>query len=767
MKTSDYGVERAGPFIIEHHGNQVVMHNPMTMEEHAEFTEKWRERVEELRTSTIPQRVAELEELLSKHEALETLAQVAAHNTFQDPETYKEYEQTTEFANVEYLACLLAKRPYDADAPPPTGEHLAEVQRRVEELLRLQTQVFMAPGADTPPSAAEEVQLLTRLFGLVVRGPAYPHHLADTLKGLFQPLAQPMREELGFTVDDALACYEALGEVLNTRLRQRVRELKKSKAEVRRLAKDYRRSGKSQRGNCPPEIAGLARLGDRRLERELRKRARALATADMRAVFCFTPEDLAQLAGIEQERVQAFLDLVVLDFGTVPPEFTEPSATHPLQKRPVLRVGSVLLCPVVEMLIWNLQSIIEAELLNRPMLKERYLRSRARYLENKSLEHVSAIFEHAQVHRRLRYQPVTPGDPPESELDGLVLYDDKLFIIESKSSPRSDPARRGAPRSIEDEVRSVIVEATEQARRAKRYIDAVDIPEFTDERGQVVCIDKQRVQQTFLIVTTLGDFDVYASRMHLLRDMGLLGEGDFAWGVYINDLRIISEHVEFPAEFVHYLRRRLRLNEQKHIVASGELDWFGYYLKQGLVFPDLPDNHLLQLGSFTTAFDDYYFYEMGLRKAKVDKARQPIPKEIRAIIDIMEQEHPEGYSEAVCLLLDWGEDARKKLAHQIREMNRRTLKTGAGHDLSGVSEEGSCGVTYMTAGREGREHFAQKLQAYCAAKKYQMKCDRWLGIGNHVLYSEVANVFVYLGDPWTPDKDLETLVTRLLGGGAG
>lgn len=487
----------------------------------------------------------------------------------------------------------------------------------------------------------------------------------------------------------------------------------------------------------------------------------------MRAVFAFTPEDLAQLAGVEQERVRAFLNLVVLDFGTVPREFTEPSATHPLQKRPVLRAGGVLLCPVVEMLIWHLQTIIEAELLKRPMLKERYLRARGRYLEDKSLEYLGAIFRHAQVHRRLRYQPLTPGDPRESELDGLVLYDDKLFIIESKSRPRSDPAKRGAPRRIEYEIRSVIVEATEQARMAKRYIDAVDIPEFTDERGQVVRIDKQRVHQTFLVVTTLGDFDIYTSRMHLLRDMGLLGEGDFAWGVYINDLRIISEHIEFPAQFVHYLRRRLRLNEQERIFAHGELDWFGYYFSQGLLFPDLPDKHILQLGTFTTGFDDYYLYEMGVRKTKVAKVRQPIPKELRAIIDIMEQEHPEGYSEAVCLLLDWGGDARKKLARQIREMNRRTLKTGAGHDLSGVSKEGSCGVTYMTGGREDRERFAKKLEMYCVAKKYQMKCDRWLGIGNHVLHSGAANVFVYLGDPWTPDKDLETLVTELLGGGAG
>ena len=47
---------------------------------------------------------------------------------------------------------------------------------------------------------------------------------------------------------------------------------------------------------------------------------------------------------------------------------------------------------------------------------------------------------------------------------------------------------------------------------------------------------------------------------------------------------IIADFLDFPSQFIHYLRRRTRLNEVAKTYAHDEIDWFGHYLNKGLYF---------------------------------------------------------------------------------------------------------------------------------------------------------------------------------------
>lgn len=66
--------------------------------------------------------------------------------------------------------------------------------------------------------------------------------------------------------------------------------------------------------------------------------------------------------------------------------------------------------------------------------------------------------------------------------------------------------------------------------------------------------------------------------------MGLVDGIVWPWSVYINDLRVVSELLESPAEFLLYLDRRLEINNQKAISTVDELDYLGMFLKSGLYF---------------------------------------------------------------------------------------------------------------------------------------------------------------------------------------
>jgi hypothetical protein len=92
------------------------------------------------------------------------------------------------------------------------------------------------------------------------------------------------------------------------------------------------------------------------------------------------------------------------------------------------------------------------------------------------------------------------------------------------------------------------------------------------------------LERVHVIVPTLYQLADYGLHPTRLQALGLTG-GDDAWNVYINDLRIISETVRTPAEFLHYLVARARLPLGERIHAVDEIDaWGAYLLRQQ--FPD-------------------------------------------------------------------------------------------------------------------------------------------------------------------------------------
>ncbi len=73
-----------------------------------------------------------------------------------------------------------------------------------------------------------------------------------------------------------------------------------------------------------------------------------------------------------------------------------------------------------------------------------------------------------------------------------------------------------------------------------------------------------------------------------------------------------AEINEFPTQFIHYLTRRLRVNDFKKFYPGDELDWFWTLLLKGLYFEKderfAEPTHVMFDGSFSASFDDYYFY---------------------------------------------------------------------------------------------------------------------------------------------------------------
>lgn len=205
---------------------------------------------------------------------------------------------------------------------------------------------------------------------------------------------------------------------------------------------------------------------------------------------------------------------------------------------------------------------------------------------------------------------------------------------------------------------------------------------FVADSGSTVTVSKADFDRVFLITTTLEPLDVYTAALHRVADLGIFSEGQLPWAVHLLDLRIVADLLEFPAQFVHYLDRRLRLHSAKNVEAGDEMDWLGHYLSEGLSLEDLqrwPADRI-QLASYTTAMDDYFLYQAGQRKTPAPKPVQNMPREFRRVIEELEAERAHGYLNLVCELLDMAPDKRKsfaKFASKARKKLRREGNDGA------------------------------------------------------------------------------------------
>jgi hypothetical protein len=273
-------------------------------------------------------------------------------------------------------------------------------------------------------------------------------------------------------------------------------------------------------------------------------------------------------------------------------------------------------------------------------------------------------------------------------------------------------------------------------------------------------ISKDDFRRIILVTVTLEPLDTYNASLAHVAKAGILKEGELPWAVSLDVLRVIAEINEFPSQLIHYLTRRLQINLDADIETQDELDWFGYYLSKGLYFKGMKslkgDAAFVHIMSHTAPFDDYYFFEMGMRTKPVAKPVQPMPELMRKIILELESRHDSpGFSEAVMQLLDWGDETRKKfvqLFNRIRKMTRRDSGT---HDFTLVSTEDGAGITCFSSTPQGAEEAFSRLARYVEAKKYQQKCDMWLGLLTVVGENGLVHGFISGAFPWTYDEILE------------
>lgn len=692
---------------------------------------------------------------LALYDPLNLIAALSWHETMVDPETFKESEHEGAIFVVECASLLyLSGIPVSSSPRPITLEVLANIRAQIQPLYTIVTQKYGVLHGNFKHTPGDCGELLHRSLasGLMVRQPGYEHHQRQTLESLFNPSQDWMVANLGWTLTDLLTVEDAIRDITAERIRARFEQGQRQLPDIDNLYWKARRAGKV--GKSSPQ------------------RIRAGSNMAMYSwVLTFlgdcsgvTADDIVARTGLGLPVVSKLLGYFSLSLGSARIEYREPEPVHVLQERPLIERSGKFAYPFVGGLLAAAQRRIEADLKSSSTTTawDQYERNRAKYLEMETLKLLSSALRTDQVFEGLIYYPEEHGKKVKAELDGLVVFDRTLFLVEAKAGGWHLRSKKGEIGRFKGDVKSLIANAHQQGLRARDYLKTASSPVFYQGK-QAISVDFSRIKRVLLIATTLENMDPINSVLPSLVRSGLMKDDSLPWAISLDLLQVISEVNEFPSQLLHYLLSRQILASRPNIYAQDELDWFGLYLGRGLHFdgdPELAKASTVFIQSQSGMFDEYYAHKCGQRKTPAPSPTQPMPDLLRNIIHELDSspEH-EGRSEVVLQLLSWGDTSRMRIADDFETVRRQTAADGGLHDRTIADREH--GVTIFSCRLRDLESTLNQMQAYTFIKKYQQRAANWVGLLTVVDSPQLVAGYCYHDEPWEFDEKLELLAATL------
>ncbi len=324
------------------------------------------------------------------------------------------------------------------------------------------------------------------------------------------------------------------------------------------------------------------------------------------------------------------------------------------------------------------------------------------------------------------------------------------ICVEVKGRTIADPARRGDRARLATEIKAIFGGGARQARRLEQLISQ----NHGLWLGDGSWLDLAGIREVRSIVVGLDFFGPLAVALGDLKRAGMLREGGLPWIASLHDLEVISKVIERPAEFLLYLRRRADSGVATYFRGADELDLFMLFLEGGLYVEPDPEEVRLQhpaagsprsharkqhqrdarptvVGTRTDPLDAWMYWIEGTSPYETGKPAFNAHPAAREIVDFLADGRKPGWFRFGADLLGVAGTAQKKLGDSLRELVDKSRADDRWHSMA-CGYAGMWGYPMLFAGTKPRSHTrdeaVEKLRAYMAAKKQQIRSDRSLGL---------------------------------------
>ena len=378
---------------------------------------------------------------------------------------------------------------------------------------------------------------------------------------------------------------------------------------------------------------------------------------------------------------------------------------------------------------------------------------RGAFAEQFAARRLVGVFGHEHVHVNVNLHR---GKDIVGEVDVLVIYGDRLIIVQAKAKKLTIAARKGNDNKLEADFAAAIQDACDQGwtcankmlARGCRLVDAndseVELP--------------PSIKEVFLFSLVSEHYPALAFQAsHLLKYQTTDAiRPPFVMDVFLLDT--LTEMMTTPLRLLGYVKLRVALADK--LMSGHELTVLGYHLKKNLWLDDKYDCVMLE-DSIAQDLDA----AMMVRRDNQPGDDTPVGiltkmrgTRYESLINEIEARPNAATLELGFHLLSMDEDSCRNVHRVLEAITRQARVDGKRHDITLASSAPSCGVTFHCNPTQSPEAIAL-LETYCAKRKYRQCAEQWFGVS--VSPNGEVQFGVTLDFPWEASDEMDRLTANM------
>lgn len=697
----------------------------------------------------------ELRDVLSKYDPIKLISQMqltyllVPENEFHGEDSEKEeWLRKVEFLTGLYLSREYLRKPKAL----VDGKSLEEVEKALDRYFKSITTDILTSGSFDDSNEDKEIKSIlknAKIFSFYVRGESYQHQLRDILVDIYTVHNTWFKKSLGFTIEEALNISESIISEYNRRINLEIElSLKKAKKFIKEHPKN-----------------NVMQVNEKKL---LSQVGCYYFFGDSVRILSFTLEQLVIFSGYSENICRSFLTRLSQSFGYKNPKFLNtfeqarfaPWDYNTIYEKPIIEYENKYFVPIPSLFYEVLYHTFYYDLI----ADSQYWNSGgskiyANSLEEKTAEYLGRIFPKECIF-------LNPEYPDGTELcDVLVLFDRYVLVVQDKTKRMQHESLIGKNiEKIKDDISKGIRSAFDQAIKAKDYLNSGKPVKIKVKNGEIV-VDSRQISNIYPISVTLDSYQNFTTRFSNTNSILKVFEQDkYPWSVSLSNLGTITEIINSPEQFLHYIYRRLTIEKTTFLLYADEIDLLGLYLTRGLYFEngEFDKYDGASFSGFSSEIDKYLF-EKHETSLSPSKPYQKSPKGFDEFLSAVSELKLPYSTDCIIRLMDLNYKTRKNFVESVRSLRERVLSGKSLESFSFVVDEKPIGFCFigMDTGNDIEKLYKQ-LFSFAVMKKYMTKCKEWVAFGWNKNSERLMDLSIFLSFDWVEDKEIEKISKQYL-----